>query len=92
MTKFTIIRWNGPNSTAAIHHRKRRDTAGFMLRHEIYNMLAANALLDRSIAGQLMTQAQDWEASYNPRGKTDGKRIFRLNEHESVYIDWRRES
>ena len=84
---YTVIRWNGKGSTAAIHHRQRRDAAALCLRSEIYAMLESEGLLDRQVAYDLMNAADEWVAI---NGRTDGKRVFTLRNNVAVYIDQRR--
>ena len=91
-TEFTIIEY-ALGKPPVTRHTRKRDIAGLWARRAIYDMLGANGTRDSLHAWNLMSQAYEWETNYNPRGKTDGKMIFRVGPsgaHGIIYLDWRR--
>jgi hypothetical protein len=81
--EYTITRHRGLGDAASFSRHYRAPSAKAALRQAVYDMLAANGLLDRPIAHRLIAEAESCEVSPPSPGYLRSQRI-RLDEFNSV--------
>lgn len=87
--QYAIFRYAaGPGPAIAIEYRTRKDAARLAAERMVWDMLAADALLDRPVALTVMDKARN---AIPDKVTRDGKYVVRLQDlHSSpcVVINW----
>lgn len=87
MVKYEICRRDGPSVKAHVSFKRGGPHVKTALRDLVYQMLAANALLDRPAAQRLKAEVDACDTSKPPRGYYRSQRFTIATTPNSPYLD-----